>query len=376
MVVFFVMKHLILEKPTPRSFWLGAIFVFALTVIVAPSLLYAQQETSTQNTVFEANARAASAGVLVAGNANINLWGVEEIGAASPTFQLRARTALANAVSSDKVQCEIKKRDTTGLWAQCESADDVDLSLFMIQQGFVTVDRAAVYGSVFEDAYVQAEMEAQDKDLGIWGEKSSSGNSGQGNDGALMISLGFVLFLCIIAAFTALSIIIMRGFKQVITAQKASMNLMARERKVKDKERSIVAVMFDSELKANKSKIEAYLVVYEEMLSALRDPERPPKYKKAGDVVQMKPALSREVFDRNTDKLDSMGRELSSAIIHFYARIKTNPDYQNLDPDTPLDEAIAVVEDAVKGGRRLNDLADKLIQMFEESGVTDERPQN
>ncbi len=318
--------------------------------------------------------RAASSTVLMSGQTAVNLWGAEEIVSASPTFKLKARTALANIIAGEKVECEVKSRSAEGVWAQCVNGNDMDLSLFMIQQGYVTVDRGAVYGSVFEEVYVQAEKEAQERVLGVWGAAAASdGGSAASSDGSLMMSLGFILFIFIVAAFAVLSIIIMRGFKQVIDAQKSSLNILEKERQLKNKERSIVATMFDSELKANKSKIEAYLVVYEETLAALRDPERTPKYKKAGDIVQLQPALNRGIFDRNTNRLDILGRKLSSALIHFYARIKTNPDYENLEPTTPLEEAVQVLEKAVKSAQRLNRLADDLINGFEESGVTEER---
>lgn len=146
--------------------------------------------------------------------------------------------------------------------------------------------------------------------------------------------------------------------------------MMAKERKLREKERNIIAVMVDSEIKANKAKIEAYLVVYEEMLKALKDPDRPPKYKKAGDIVQKQPALDRSVFDRNTDKLDLLGRDLASEMIHFYARIKSSPEYENLEPDMELEQVTAIVEDVVKRGGRLNELAEKLLGSIESSGLT------
>jgi hypothetical protein len=329
-----------------------------------------------QSSLFESVMRPASATVLMAGNRAVHLWGVEDVSSTDPVFPLRARTALANVISGGKVQCEAKGRRDEQILAQCVNRSDLDLSLFMIQQGYVTVDRAAVYGSVFEDVYVQAEMEAQDRGLGVWAVSKGEGGSLASAEGSLMISFGFVLFLCIIGAFTFLSIIIMRGFKQVIDAQTENMNLVSRERRLRDKERTIVAVMLDSELKANKSKIEAYLVVYEETLSALKDPERPPKYKKAGDIVQMQPALDRSVFDRNTDKLDILGRQLASDLIHFYARIKSNADYENIEPDMPLDEVVKLVDNAVRNGQRLNKLADNLIKAFEGSGVMNETSQD
>ncbi|MEZ5919531.1 MAG: hypothetical protein R3D66_06470 [Alphaproteobacteria bacterium] len=128
-------------------------------------------------------------------------------------------------------------------------------------------------------------------------------------------------------------------------------------------------MMLDSELKSNKAKIEAYLVVYREMLQALENPERTPKYKKAGDIVQRQPALDRVVFDRNTDKLDILGDRLSSEIIHFYARIKSKPDYINIEPDMALEEVTGIVQKAIQNAERMNKIAENLIDLFSEGGL-------
>lgn len=323
---------------------------------------------------FEIQARAVSAGTLLAGTTPVRLWGIEEVDGADPTVRLRARTALDNLIGGRKISCELKARTGTDIRAQCVNASDQDLSLYMLQQGYVIADRAAVYGTVFEDAYIQAETQAQDKGIGIWAAPGTAASSG-GSEGTLMLSFGFVLFLCIIGAFTFLSIIIMRGFQKVVDAQNDNIAMMTKERKLRDQEREVVAVMLDSELKANKAKIEAYLAVYEEMYKSMTDPERTPKFKKSGDIVQRQPALTRVVFDRNTDKIDVLGSRLSSELVHFYARIKSNPEYVNLEPDMELEEAQEIVERSLKHARRLNDLAGRLLDSFAASGVISENHQ-
>jgi hypothetical protein len=187
--------------------------------------------------------------------------------------------------------------------------------------------------------------------------------------------LSFVLFLLVAATFTALAIIIMRGFKSVIQAQNDNLEMMGRERHLKNMERGIVATMLDSEMKANKSKIEAFIVVYEEMLRSLRDTSKEAKYKSSGDIVQKQPVLSRSVFDRNTDKLDVLGRKLSSDLIHFYARVKTNPEYVNIEPEMSLTQATEVVQSSVSRAKKLNELIETLLEEFEKSGVMNEIPQ-
>jgi len=351
---------------------LSAIFsttpVFAQTPIQATAVA---APAAAQQTRLETQARAADAATLANGKTTIKLWAIEAAPNMSPTFNLRARSALDNAIGQAKVTCDIKSNDGSAISAQCVNQQDKDLGLFMLQQGYVTVDRAAVYGTVFEDAYLQAEAQAQNRGMGVWAQDSSG--KGEGGSGNIMMAIfGLILFLCVIAAFGVLSIIIMRGFQKVIDAQNQNVEMMSQERKLREKERGIVAIMLDSELKANKAKIEAYRAVYDEMLTALKNPDRPPKYKKSGDIIQKQPALSRAVFDRNTDKLEMLGARISSELIHFYARAKSSAEYINLEPTTPLNEAIDILEKALKNALRMNELADKVLESFANSGIRSE----
>lgn len=324
------------------------------------------QDQAAESRYFEANARAVDGSTLMAGNTSISLWGVQKIEGMSAPFMVAARTALDNAAGSQKVRCELKSRTENNIVAQCSNASDTDLGLFMLQQGFVTADRGLVYGTVFEGPYIQAEQQAEGQGLGVWAKGDDT--QAAGGDSNLMLMLGFILFLCIIVTFAVLSILIMRGFQKVVAAQRDNMDMVSRERALRDKERMIFAMMLDSEIKSNKSKVEAYIAVYDEMMRSLKDTTRPPKYKKVGDIVQSQPALDRSVFDRNTDKLDILGDRLSSEVIHFYARIKTNPDYINLEPNMPLEEAQSIVEKGLKSADRLNTIADRLIDMFSQGG--------
>lgn len=337
--------------------------------------LSAQEQAQTeQPKVFKGLLRAADATTLMAGTRPITIWGLESISSGNPTFKLKARTTIENALDGKPAECEIKGQVQNKLMAQCVTHKDIDLGLMMLQQGYATADRTIIYGTVFEGPYIEAEAQAQQKSMGIWAEAGHEKDSSTGSDGSFMLSLGFILFLCVIAAFTVLTVIIMRGFQKVINAQNDNMHMMSQERRLRDKERGIVAFMLESELKGNKSKVEAFLVVYEEMLKSLMDQERTPRYKRAGDIVQKQPALDRSVFDRNTDKLDILGRRLSSELIHFYARIKTAPEYINLEPSTDIKDAVKLLEGVVKNAQRLNQLADQLLDSFSSSGVTSARP--
>ena len=315
---------------------------------------------------FSSKMRAVSEDSAVAGKTSVVFWGIEAVEGSNVQLKLKARTMLDNVMSNEAVSCTLKDRSAEALTAQCVSHDDIDLGLFMLQNGYVVVDRSAIYGTVFEQPYLEAEREAQNNQLGLWNTDLQKSKNG----GSLLLSLGFVLLVLVVIAFVALSIFIMRGFQKVIDAQQQNMDFAAKERVLKDKERQIFATMMDSEIKANKSKIEAYMTVYDEMLRSLQDPDKTPKYQTAGDLVQEQPALSRSVFDRNTDKLDVLGDRLSSDVVHFYARIKSKAEYVNLEPDMPIDQAIEIIEKALSGAKRLNKISDRIIDAFEEGGLS------
>lgn len=353
------------------SFW-AAPAVAQDTVITAdpapaPVAVPVQAPVPAPST-FETKALAANEVTLSAGNRLIRLWGIDAIDAGGAKFRMEARTALDNQIGNAAIQCDVKGNSATAVLAQCVNDADTDLGLFMLQKGYVMADRASVYGSAYEEPYINAERQAQQKSLGIWSEDTSKGSS---IDGARTLLIGaFVLLMLFIASFVFLAFVMMRGFKNFMASQERSNDFMHKEREIKNQERKLVASLLDAELRGNKSKIEAYMMIYGELLKSIQDPNKAPSYKKTGDIVQMQPVMDRVVFDRNTDKMDLLGRRLASEIIHFYARIKTNPDYVNLEPETSLEDAKALVEKALAGASRLDTLLQSILDSFAKAGLT------
>ncbi len=313
--------------------------------------------------LFETKARAADAETLLAGSNRIHLWGVDMIDTGSAKFGLRARADLDDLIGNQSIQCEMMSRAGKDIIAQCASINGVDLSLFMIQNGFLVVDRSLVYNTIFEEPYIGAEDQAKDKGLGLWSSDDNGGSSSSLDSTGVLILLSLLLLVSG-GSFAALSVIMLGGFNRVVEAQERNTSFLNKERALKDKEKTIVVAMLEAELKANESKLEAYLVIYEEMLRSLQHSDQSPKYKTSGDIVQLQPALERAIFDGNTDKLDLLGEDLSSAVIHFYAQVKTRPDYVNLEPDTPLEKALWHVEKAVNGAKTMNSELEKLLKAF------------
>lgn len=313
--------------------------------------------------------RATDAATVFTGDHRIKLWGIETINSNNPVFKLKSRTALENKIGNMPVRCTIKQQHQDSLIAQCINSKEEDLSLAMLQQGYVSVDRAAVYGSVFEEPYLQAEQQAQRLNLGIWAIDTSTTNAKNPRQERNFILLVTAIAFVFILALAVFSYYMMRGFKDMVSAQNETLNLAGKERALRDREKFLIASMLCAEIKENKTKIEAYLMIYEELLKDIKDTTHTPKYKKSGEIIQKQPALSRSIFDGNTDRLDMMGETLASELIHYYARIKTIPDYVDLSPDTAIEDALKLAESVVEHARKLDKLSDMLAHKFIKAGL-------
>lgn len=328
----------------------------------------AEQQHPTDNNI-SAIVRATDAATVFTGDYRIRLWGIENITSDNPVFKLKSRTALENKIGNTPVRCSVKQHQLDDLVAQCINSREEDLSLAMLQQGYVSVDRAAVYGSIFEEPYLQAEQQAQRLNLGIWAVDTSNAASKAPRQERNFILLVTAIAFVFILALAIFSYYMMRGFKDMVNAQNETLNFAGKERALRDREKYLIASMLCAEIRENKTKIEAYLMIYEELLKDIKDTTHTPKYKKSGEIIQKQPALSRSVFDGNTDRLDMMGETLTSDLIHYYARIKTIPDYIDLAPDMATEDALKLAETVVDHARKLNKLTDVLTHKFMKAGL-------
>lgn len=336
------------------------------------SVAHAQEgaDQASKPKFFQAKVRASDAVTLKSGQTTIELWGVAAVQGMPAQFNLNALAAIEGALEPNTVRCQLKARSGSVVVAQCTNANQIDLGLFMLQRGFATVDRDVIYNTPFEQSYLNAEKDARLQNVGVWEQEKQEDEAAERL--RFYVIIGAVVLTIILGAFTTLAYFIMRGFKNVREAQTQNTDMIARERELRNKERQIFATMLDSEIRSNKSKIEAYLIVYDEMLRDLKDTEKDPKYKVAGDIVQAQPSLDRGVFDNNTDKLDILGDRLSSDVVHFYARVKNKPDYVNLEPEMEREEAVGIVQKAYDNAVRLDQISDRLIDSFTQGGHSSE----
>lgn len=367
-------RHLLCLGLCLGAFIVGAPQGFAQSDIAPPSSVTQDNSDGTSIAVDDqelafTNVRVLSAWQLAGDNMRIHLWGVEPAEDDDAVLKLKARTALSNKIANGHISCRVRSKHKEFIVAQCEDETREDLSMYMIRQGFVTALRSVIYKTMYETPYITAEEEAQTFGAGIWQMGHLSGDSAPARSSKNFFLAAILFLVAGIGGLGFISFHIMRGFGRVVDVQNKTLDLAVRERHIKDKERFVIAAMLDAEIRENKSKIDAYLVVYEEVLRDLKDPTRTPKYKKSGDIIQKQPALGRSVFDGNTDRLDLMGQYMASDIIHYYARIKTVPDYVDLEPETQLEEACRLVQTAVDHAQKLNDLSNDLTKKFVSSGL-------
>ena len=133
-----------------------------------------------------------------------------------------------------------------------------------------------------------------------------------------------------------------------------------REKSLKDRERFVISASLEGELRTNHAKLDAFLIIYDEMLKNLKDPSKTPKYKQGGDVIHEKPALARSVYDSNLDKLDLLGPQMVGDLTDLYVSIDANPDYITLEPEMPIEQVIQIVQKIVTDAQRLLEPTEQL----------------
>lgn len=135
----------------------------------------------------------------------------------------------------------------------------------------------------------------------------------------------------------------------------------AREEDLALREKLVVAAALEGELIANQSKLQAFLVVYQEMLRNLKEPSRAPKYKQAGDIIHEKPALSRAIFDAYIEKLSLLGEGITKDLVQIYTQVESDPAYKTLSDELSTDQAIHIVERIVENANDMNKPMEKMI---------------
>lgn len=344
--------------------------LFLLAIMAMPA--FASGAPSAPETkAFATNALAADAQTLTGNNVTITLWGINPAAEPGSAEGIRARIYLDDLITGRPIRCLVMKGQPVAggtVQARCLNADERDLGLLMIGAGLATVDRADVAGTDLATAYLGAERQARIAHAGLWNTGAVSAapiaavapDIGGGFGGVPLWAVAAALLIVPVLGFLIIGLIMHLGLRQLIVLQRYQIaGTQKRERQLKEREKYVIASALEGEVMTNRAKLDAFLVIYEELLKSLRDPAKTPKYQRAGDIIHEKPALTRTVYDAHVDKLDLLGPQLASDLSHLYNLIVPNPDYRTLEPEVPIEKARELVDRIVRNAEKLMEPLDK-----------------
>lgn len=312
---------------------------------------------------------ALDAQTLTGANMRILLWGVQPATPVGTLENNAARAHIDDLIAEQTVRCmPMSQAQGGGIKAQCLNFKEQDIALMLVAGGDVAVNRADVMGSELASAYMNAEKKARAARLGIWGAVSGGTAAAENTDmaagllpaGIPLWAVAAALLIVPMLGFLLMASIMHSGFRQLITLQKYQLaGTQKRERQLKEREKYVIASALEGEINTNRAKLDAFLVIYEELLKSLRDPAKKPKYQRAGDIIHEKPALSRTVYDAHIDKLELLGPQITSDLSALYGMIDAAPDYRTLEPEVPIEKAREIVDRIVRSATKMVEPMDK-----------------
>lgn len=319
----------------------------------------AQDSAAESQSQFAAAATAVDAGTLLTGQTKVRLWGIEPVNSATGALTLQARTWLDDQIAGRPVRCKVLGQKGNMPVAQCFTSQDIELSAEMLRNGFAVVDRPSVLGTVFEKPFFEAERQARSAGKGAWlGLTPKKTYSAEAFFGLALLAL----VLGPMIGFAAVAGLTFWGFRKMVAVQRAQFDeIFFRQDQLHEREKFVVAAMFEAELNANRIKLEAFLVIYEEMLRNLRDAVRQQRFRQTGEIVHEQPPLNRAVFDAYKDKMELLGPQLAADITKIYSVIEPNPEYITLEPGLPIERAIQKVEGIIDDAKNLMPPTDKAL---------------
>jgi hypothetical protein len=278
----------------------------------------------------------------------IRLFGIKPAQTSETPLELKALDRMDQLIQEGEVNCKIMPgSQMPELIGRCQTQSTPDIAIELLQNGFVVVDRRQTYGSIFATTYEKAQEQAQLNHVGVW----SFMDDHRDNNGAHGLNSLFYIAL-IVGPFSGLllvAFIMWYWLKRMASAQEAESEQSSRkEAMLLTRERQVLVSTLEGELIENKNKIEAFLVIYGDLLRSLKDPNEVPKYQQGGDIVQKHPSFSKTVFEANINKLSLLDMKLAGRISKLYSSMPKDQEYINLEPSVPLDTAVQLVEKVLK----------------------------
>ncbi|HBH26640.1 MAG TPA: hypothetical protein DDX54_04485 [Rhodospirillaceae bacterium] len=329
------------------------LLALACAALLVPCFLFPAWAANGAAALGPATLRTSDGSVLV-------LWGVKPPPSLGAKEYGRGQDALGSLLARGGVSCDVQPNNA----GYCKNADNIDLALAMIQAGYLVVDRTVVRGTNLAGPYLRAEAAAQTMESGLWGQTTTT-SPPQREASDLPGHLLSVLLALL--AFVPVYVLMSRRLTRLDAAMRETSRLLVRKAEVERQERGILAAMLEAELRANKTKIDAFLIIYEEQLERLRASEGSgvSHGRRAGDVIHKRPALQRTVFDRVRLRLVLLGPDLARALRSLYAGVEVETEYIDISPTTPAAEVSQALESALGHCRALDTQIQKVLPQLE-----------
>ena len=285
---------------------------------------------------------------------SIRLWGIKPAQTSETPLELQALDRMDSLIQEGEVDCKIMPgSQMPDLLGRCISQSHQDLAIELLSSGFVIVDRRQTYNSIFATAYEQAQEKARLSSAGVWSFVNKANDPKNGLPGWMQPYVSVVLPIALIVGpfggLLLVSLIMWYWLKRMASAQEQESEQSSRkEAMLLTRERQVLVSTLEGELIENKNKIEAFLVIYGDLLRTLKDPNEVPKYQQGGDIVQKHPSFSKTVFEANVNKLSLLDIKLAGKVSKLYSSMPKDQEYINLEPGVPLDTAVQLVEKVLK----------------------------
>lgn len=287
----------------------------------------------------------------------IRLWGIKPAATSETPLELKALDLLDDIIDGQVVNCKIEGGQVPVLFGRCVVQGTSDLSLELLNNGLAIRDRRQIYNTAYASAYGQAEEFARFNKRGVWkylaeAEKESAIPKWLQPHLELLVPLALIAGP--ITGLLIVALVMWFWLQRMSKAQQQEAETARRkEATLQTRERNVLLSTLEGELMENKNKIEAFLVIYGDMLRSLKDTAEAPKYQQVGDIVQKHPSFGKTVFEASVNKLSLLGIKLAGQVSKLYSALPKEQEYINLEPNVPLDTAVKLVEKVLREAEEL-----------------------
>jgi hypothetical protein len=312
---------------------------------------------------------------LLAKGIRITLWGIMPPTPSASPFDQKAVDLLDSLVGTDDVNCKVMSGVAPDVVAVCTVRKSIDLGLELIGHGFAVVDRRQMTAdSAFASTYNKAQEVARLNDRGIWRLVAAEDRDSRVPTW-LQPYLPILVPLALVGGPLSgllITLVMMRYWlRKMENQQKDERDRANRQQSiVTARERYVLISTLEGELTANRNKVGAFILIYNDMLRSFQNKDAEPKYQRVGDIVQQRPHLSKTVFEANLAKLSLLDMRLAGLLSRLYTSLPSGHEYTNLDPHVPLEIATQIVQGVIKEAESLVPGLDQAIKALEAEAAT------